>query len=367
MRNILFYCNTYYQLIIAIQLKITLFKNDNVSLILSDHTESFKTIIKNLEEEKIFSEILFIKTKKIDFTSKNILKKLKHLYKTYFNKFSILKNYEQKQKYDAFFYFNQNISTNLIYSIISKNNLNLKCYQYEEGIFSYDAMKYSSILKINSLTLKLYLLLKKIVGNKTLVNETKNVFVFYPNLYSGDRFVNKIPLLELNGELTNILKNIFQINFNKYCYKQKYIYFSAICDVEGGEPIGELNLVQKIANLVGRNNLLIKEHPRDTRKIYSKYGLNVDKNSAIPWEVIQLIHDFKKHVFLTATSGSVLTINMILSERPKTYFLFNLCNINNNYIAKKVAGNLEKFLRNFSKHLLFKNVYIVNDLKEILK
>lgn len=367
MKNILFLCNTYYQLIVALQIKMTMFENENVTLLLSDHSMNADNIVKKLSKESVFNQIEYIQIRKIDYTSKNLKTKIKTLYSAFFYYDSELFRFLCNKKFDEFFYFNQNLSTNIIYSIMVKNNTNVKCNQYEEGIFSYDAMKCNSIFKINSLTLKLYLLLKKICGNKVLVNETKNVFVFYPELYSGDRFINKIPLLKLNGELVNILKNVFQINLEQCYYKQKYIYFSAICDVEGGESIGELNLVQKIADFVGKDNLLIKEHPRDYRKIYSKYGFNVDKNSAIPWEVIQLVYDFKDHIFLTATSGSVLTINMIILERPKTYFLFNLCNIKNNYIAKKVASILEVNLRKFSNHLLFKNVYIANDLKEILK
>ena len=47
MQNILFVCNTYYQLIMAINMRITLFKNDKVTLLLSNHSKNADVITQN--------------------------------------------------------------------------------------------------------------------------------------------------------------------------------------------------------------------------------------------------------------------------------------------------------------------------------
>lgn len=366
MKNILFLCNTYYQLIVALQMKMTMFENENVTLLLSDHSINADSIVKKLSKENIFYQIEYIKTRKIDYTSKDLKTKIKTLYNAFFYDDSELFKLLCNKKFDEFFYFNQNLSTNIIYSIMVKNNTNIKCNQYEEGIFSYEAMKNQDILKINSMILKIYCFLRVIFGLKVLLKETKNVYVFYTELYEGNKFINKIQKIEVNSKLTNLLMRIYKLKNIKNYYKQKYIYFSAICDVEGGEPIGEINLVKQIAKLVGKDNLIIKKHPRDLRDVYEKSNFIVDKNSAIPWEVIQLVYDFKDHIFLTATSGSVLTINSLVPNKAKTYFLFNLCNIKNNYIAKKVAELLNNYLKNFSNNKIFKNVFVINKITDIL-
>ena len=366
MKNILFLCNTYYQLIVALQMKITVFKEENVVVLLSDHSMNADNITKKLSKEKIFAQVEYIETRKIDYTSKSLRSKIKNLYNAFFCNNSDLFKFLFNRKFDEFFYFNQNLSTNIIYSIILKSNNNIKCNQYEEGIFSYDAMKNRDILKINSILLKIYCCLRLIFGLKVLLKETKDAYVFYPEMYTGDRFINKIPQIEMNSELKKLLMKIYELNNRNNYYKQKYIYFSAICDVEGGEPIGELKLVKQIAELVGNDNLIIKKHPRDTRDVYEKSDLIVDKNSAIPWEVIQLVYDFKDHIFLTATSGSVLTINSIVPNKAKTYFLFNLCDIKNNYIAKKVSELINDYLKHFSNNKIFKDVFIINKINDIL-
>lgn len=65
----------------------------------------------------------------------------------------------------------------------------------------------------------------------------------------------------------------------------------------------------------------VKTHPRDSRTIYKDHGFNVDVNSSIPWEAIQLSGDFSDKVFLTINSGSVLS-GSTMSEKPvKTFYM----------------------------------------------
>ena len=64
--------NTYYQLIAAMQLKYTIFKDDYVAVGFSDHSKNASQIVDLLSRQGIFDEIVLLKTKKIDM-SKNKL------------------------------------------------------------------------------------------------------------------------------------------------------------------------------------------------------------------------------------------------------------------------------------------------------
>ena len=91
-----------------------------------------------------------------------------------------------------------------------------------------------------------------------MIESTKKVYCLYPDLYFGKLLVEKIPAIKTDSELINILKKVFNVDIDKKSYKEKYIYFSSICDFEGGKPIGEFELIKNIAHLVGKDNLLIK-------------------------------------------------------------------------------------------------------------
>ena len=139
-------------------------------------------------------------------------------------------------------------------------------------------------------------------------------------------------------------QRIFIVSIQK-CILEIWIqFFTGVFDFEGGSPIGEFELVLKIAKLVGKDNLIIKTHPRDSRTIYAENKLKVYKHSYIPWEAIQFNNDFSDKVLLTVNSGSVLGANLILENRAESYFLFNCCKIENNYEASKYIATVRQLL-----------------------
>ena len=63
-RKILFICNTYYQLIVAMQLALTVFEEDEVDVILSDHSVGAKKVADRLQDTRVFRDVLYLETLK---------------------------------------------------------------------------------------------------------------------------------------------------------------------------------------------------------------------------------------------------------------------------------------------------------------
>ena len=366
MQNILFVCNTYYQLIMAINMRITLFKNDKATLLLSNHSKNADVIVQNLKKLQVFDKTEYIKTKNIDYGNRNKLNNLYDYLKLIFGKNKEIKDLVSDRKYNKFLYFNQNLSSNLIFNILAQANKYIEACQFEEGILSYPNIEGNNLRDLKFGRTKLWCTLRRIFSKPVLIKSTKKVYCLYPDLYFGKLLVEKIPSIKTDSELTNILKKVFNVDIDKKSYKEKYIYFSSICDFEGGKPIGEFELIKNIAHLVGKDNLLIKIHPRDVRDIYKKEGLKIAQASSIPWEVIQLLYDFEDKVFLTATSSSVLMSAAITGKSTKAFYLYKLCNIKNNYIAENTVFSLEMYLKNFESNKIFSNIIIAKNIEEIL-
>ena len=62
MKRILIIANTYYQMIVAIQLQNTLFQNDEVVLLLSDHSKGTDAIVKKLKQQKTFAQVEYLQS-----------------------------------------------------------------------------------------------------------------------------------------------------------------------------------------------------------------------------------------------------------------------------------------------------------------
>ena len=261
--------------------------------------------------------------------------------------------------FDEIIVYNFNFDIYGLYSILSSVNPHIKVSMMEEGILSYK--------KVQPFPKKLALSgkIREQLGKKNMNDAAGCYYCFYPCLYDGKYRPVQIPLIHPKSEIVAILKEVFDVHEQDLHYDRKYIFFASVFDFEGGTPIGEFELVKQIADTVGKDNLLIKIHPRDQRTIYRDNGFTVDKNSSVPWEVIQLSHDFSNHVFFTATSGSVLSGNFLTDIPVRTYYLFKLCNVNGS-AAKNIVQEIYNLLRNDDVKEIFRSVHIAESVKEIL-
>lgn len=361
MKRILIIANTYFQVIISIQMKNTIFKNSHVELLISDHSNGANKVCTKIMHMGIFDNCAFIESKNsdrdisfrqkmIDCIEMGIGKK---------NRYSKYLSNVSSDAFDEFVFYNEDyFEIDGIYADLGKRNRAVKFSMYEEGLLTYrieiSANKKRKFIEI----------LKNLNNRPGLLNQQYTFYCFYPEIYNGIGIVKKVPLISRNCLTAYQLKQIFEPSMEKY--KQKYIFFTSVYDFEGGEPIGEYELVSKVAELVGNDNLLVKTHPRDRRTIYIDHGYNVDENSMIPWEAIQLSGNFEDKIFLTINSCSVLS-GSTMSERPvKTYYLYKLCDISGNPACKRNAEDIENLLDQKVLNNTLKMVRIANKLEEIL-
>lgn len=341
MQKVLCVCNTYFQLIVSAQLKLSLFHEDTVSVVLTDHSRNTDVVAERLRTLGLFQQTYYMQVKNIDKDKHLPFPAIKNVWEMITGVSENMKNIDN---YDELLYYNPTYTTFMLYSHLYKLNRNIKCSRYEEGILSYNVRAHSGDPAYFPRRVLAALKIRKLLYRKNLNDVTKCFYCFNPELYKGNLETHKIPPVDVKGPLPTFLGKVFAIDRNFLSYPEKYIFFSGVYDFEGEKCIGEVSLAQKIADLVGKDNILIKQHPRDTRTVFCDLGLRVDKNSAIPWEAVQLSIDFSDKVFLTVTSGSVLSANLITESGARTYFLYKLCDIKGNTAAEETVSNIEALL-----------------------
>lgn len=357
MKKIIFISATYYQMIMAMQMKQTVFKNEQVTLILTDDSNESKKIAKLLQKENFFHMVYHIKTSDLYPKTNSIFEFFRTglaLISGNHSSIDILKN---NLNYDEMIYYNISPLAYIIFAAIKKNNKNLIASKYEEGILSYNRSQ------IEGMRGKILKTIRKFLRKDHLLDKTYNYYCYYPEVL--DTKLNKItvPKIEINNiKFKNTLSNIFLNGKKNLSYPQKYVYFASIYDIDSKKSIDEIKLIKKIINIVGVKNLIVKVHPRDSIKRFQEQKLIVDNNSNAPWEVIQINGDFSKNVFLTSLSGSVLGINSVVKNPPKTYFLFPMCKLRNNELAIYFANEIEQTLEKSKKYNLLSNIKISKNL-----
>lgn len=355
--------NTYYQLIFAIQLKITLFKSDEIVLLVSDHSNNADSVSEHIAEMHFFEETYYVHTLGSG-DKRTSFQKLEDFIQITFGKLNRYCFYIEKIKdlhFDEILVFNYDISIYGLYSLLANYNKTINVSRFEESILTYN----SGV--INTTRRNLINKLRKIQGKPSIADALKNFYCFYPVLYSGIFNSVKVPQIKKTKELVSIFQKAFSFEQATISYPEKYIFFTSVYDFEGGQPIGEYDLVCKIAKFVGQENLLIKVHPRDKRTLYADSGFKVDKNSSVPWEAIQLSLDFSNKIFVTATSGSVLAGNLMFENKVKTYYMYKQCNLSENLSAIETVHDIEKLLRNPIMKESLSMVKVAEQMEDILR
>lgn len=361
MSKILVFANTHYQLILAIQMKFTIFSKDYVCLALSDHSNNTEPIYQRLKEYNFFDECIFVKSKGYihnrTFSDKlfeffQIVGAKSNRYKCYLDGLS-------DYYFDEVIFYNLEIDTYGIYSILSEYNKELKYSSYEEGVLSYNNFYY------DTMKFKIIRFIRKLLNKPTIFDKYDRFYCVYPELYTGKLKTIVIPKISFeNEELKKLLSKIFNLNKTIDYKKYKYIYFESIYDTEG-RSIGEHKFFFDFIEKVGKDNVLVKKHPRSTIYIYEENGIAVDANSSAPFEAIQLNNDMSNCVFVAATSGSVLSVNSIIDKPSQVYMFYPMTEYKNIDSLNGFVKNLEKVVEKFHAEGKLKHVEIIQTLDDI--
>ena len=357
MKKSIILCNTYYQLIFAIQMRLTILHNDSVDIIITDQSLNAASVVKRLEKESLFNRCFYVETKKMTL-SRN---KLRNVYAVFEGTVGASIFNEIVDIYDRVFIHNFDIASYALFASLYRNNKKIEVNRYEEGIISYRNIEAPSKKK------NLVKVLRKAFRWNILEEQCENFYCFFPDFYQGDYRSIRIEPIDSTGEISSILKRVFDVHITENDYKEKYIYFTSVYDFEGGSPIHEYDLVSKISKLVGKDNLIIKMHPRDSRGLYEKGGFTIDQHSTIPWEVIQLCMDFSDKVLLSTNSTSIVSTNLMTSKGAEAYYTYKLCDINGNAAAIKTTGIINELLSDEIMSKKLSRVHIANNIMELLQ
>ncbi|MBR0204037.1 MAG: hypothetical protein IJQ56_06715, partial [Synergistaceae bacterium] len=254
----------------------------------------------------------------------------------------------------------------------SRQNNIPEVIRFEEGLLAYLSMLDFPV--INSKNSRAFIAIQKMLNRNTRIFLNDKVACFYPELlcalYAQQGVTDipeciKIPAVTCDENFLKILNTTFDYNPAVHEFPQKYIYF-ATAAYSDEIYYGELDLVLKIADLVGRDNLLVKMHPRDKSDIYEKAGLAVSRDTSVPWEVIQLNHDFSKHVFLSMISSSIVNVMAMKNESIPAYFLYLMAEDDGGWFIKTIKEHNQRIMKGLHEMGLCKSVKIIDNLQEIL-
>lgn len=369
--------HTYYMLLVLVQLKVTVFRDDDMDLIFTDACKESNIIFPRIKSTGLFRQHYYLRRSDISLPEHE--KKLKKFVNLLASVYDGQKTLERAGlmnidfRYDRFLcYVSGRIEEQIIYNEIKKKNLNAEVNLYEESYVSYYSPK--GILSIENKQpgfnqIKLLPILMHIFGKKDLLidNNISYAWCFEPDFiqYKSDFKIGRIPKLDQHSnEVIKMLNYIFEYEDIGNEFDVNKIFLEDSWYMKD-KNYGDLDLISEIyRNCNDKENFLVKLHPRTINDRFKSLGIPTAKSN-IPLELLVLNGENEKKLFLTIGSGAPLVCLVNFNMENKVIMLYKCCTM----LVDAITD--EKFIKYLEmlKHKYPDQLFIPEDkeeLKEIL-
>lgn len=341
-----------FELLIAIQLKISLLSSDNTTLILTDRTPGSYEYYLRLKERGVFENVLYVEANSF-FTERKTYKLLffntKKRSKDFFVK-KAKRVLEQAESYSAFYTFEIDDFSRTMYMAVMGT---AKPYLVGEGIMPFAGLEKNILDNYNE-------------SNAYMLRDLVGVYAYGPRLGVNKQYeVFTIPSINENREeYVSIVNAIFGYKPHEKMYSNKMIFFEEAYITEGGDD-DAVKIVKLLIEKFGKDRVIVKRHPRNRVNRFANEKISVIESVSIPWEVFLLNNDVKDCILISANSTSVYLSNIwdFCNTNVKCMML---CEVMKYYLGTN-AGYVQVYL-DFLKRLYAQYNYLVpTDSDEMIK
>lgn len=322
-------CNNVYQTLVALWI---VHKSDRTSVwdaIISDHMSNSENLANRIRECGLFEKVFYVKSLSLKnhWVSHN---RAARLVNAVFPMHELREYVKVHSEYSDIYFANFDIFSQILYNALSHSRSDVNLHVFEEGLASYSSFaKYYSDFKSfygGEKTGLKRILHKYIYKTKVIPGNLKEFLAFNPQLIQWDpecdiHTMEKIDCQDM--QFRNLVNNVFQFDPSEQEYDRKYIFFEESFFAEGSE-VNDIELIEDLAARVGKENIMVKIHPRNPVNRFQQLGYKTNRNVSIPWEVIVMNSDnLSDKVLITIASSCILNPIIVFGKTVNAYSLFD--------------------------------------------
>lgn len=282
------------ELILTIHVKLTILKDIDTTLILTDRTAGSENTAKRARELGLFDKVLYVKVR-AGFPKTTERRHVPSFVRKMLYRIGCTKEAKaiigEWQSYTGFMSSEVDFFSQFMYEAIRKK---AKLYLIGELALTFAGLyEEMQIQRAKSVT--------------HYFDEIQGIYYYGPMLRKTKLEKMMIPLPSINAnrdDYVKVINHIFGYEPHKCIYKNKIIIFEESYSRDGGTD-NLLEIVKKIADEFGTENVLVKRHPRDIENRFSEMNIYSVEPFSNPWELFILNDDCKDCILLAANSSSV--------------------------------------------------------------
>lgn len=359
MKRIVACVDSYYQLLIAVNLRYNKFNLHKFDLILINSMQNAESVYFNIKKIGIFDNVFLINSHlNINKLNTSFLQRLPKYYDYVysiinFEKYSKIKlNVSKIPYYDIFLFNGYKPLIQCLFNAYYKKNNKIKCYRIDDGTASY----------IQEWCVKKSVFRRFIENIAGLLFNFQNIEKYILGFYVPDKNLikYKVPYKLLcipdysDLKLINSLNSIFELKKELFYVNKYIVYFGGYGSAEIKD---DFLLLNEIIKIIPKKYILLKPHPRVPKETYDSLNLDVVTQSMIPWELYMMNFNFNNSVFISQMSSAVLSARIIFNRKGTDIYLYNCLMHDKN--KNEIFYNFTKFLREYRAQLNISNQILI--------
>lgn len=368
MKRVLFGVDSYFQLIIAVNLKTTIYKDDKADLILYGSVPSAEVVHGRLNDCGLYENVWLAQTSLTrcgkNYTKWQKLPKYFVYLRSLISPSSTLRNIigdSLDYKYDEFLFNGFGALPETIFNVAVKKNPQIVCKRFEDGYVSYFTV-YGS--KKGKMRRGLEKTVELLFGNKNIDKYVKEIYFQEPDLVIGEMpypIVGTPKFNRSNKPLVNALNYVFNYTEDDFV-NTKDIFLFEDGSLYFAQNEEEVDIVSTIADNVDKSRITVKMHPRRNEFRFSHLGVDRFPSSSLPWEIIQLNNNFTGKVFITAASSIAFSSDIYFGDKCHKILFFRCMKTP----PPTIDSRFEKYLNAYLKKYGNDSVIIPNSYNELI-
>jgi len=359
MKKILIGVDSVFQFVIASNLRLTIYENDIVDLIIYKSFLSAPDLFSRVKNLCVFRNVFLADTsltrcgKKYSFFEK-LPKFFIYLYSLAApNK--VLKKIIGKElieEYDEFLFNGYGALPECIFNSCYKINTKIVCHRFEDGYSSYFTI-YNS---------KKNIIRRSIESFSSIMFNRKNIDSYVSSFYfqEPEMVMSNLPYDVVgapkfgrhNKKLVDFLNKAFNYSPKEESV-MKFFFFEDGRMFFESDTNEEVEIVSLISKYIDPTSIVVKLHPRTKINRFKDLGVDVMNASAVPWEVIQLNHDYGGCIFITITSSPIFSSDIYFGDKCYKILLYKCLKTPPSSIDAKFEAYVQKYKERFGSDYLF--------------
>ncbi len=311
----LYICNSVYQLLNAVNLRMNVFSEDAADVVISDICPDHERTAQRIRESGLFDSVYAVNSKFIFRQQYKHTRFRVNLYRV--DPSSLLRKAGPipKGKYDRYITAAFDDYISMLFVLLQRRNRHIEHIRFEDGGMSY--------VKDHACVNDVERRMQRLFGIVPLGSIRAPMYLYEPELYSAGDGRTVLPMPKLSKDDTRFISavnGIFGVAEGEEL-RQKAVFFEASYQADGLKT-NDKELIELCGSILG-DELAIKLHPRNGVNRFRQAGISVFK-SDMPWELYCLNYDVGGKLLISVTSNAAISPQLFLAEPPRTVLLYKL-------------------------------------------